>query len=86
MGYNEALNTDNAYFSGILGIFIFILIVMLWFLLRLNHLFRLSKPSRIGAAFEHKGKSLSREDDPTLSPDKECLPLMQGSLLPILIF
>ena len=51
-----------------------------------NQLFRLSKPSTIGAAFEYEGKSLSREDDGTLSPNKECLSLMQGSLLSILVF
>lgn len=59
---------------------------MLWLLLLLNHLFRLPKPSSIGATFEHKGESFSGENDLTLSPDKECLSLMQGSLIPILVF
>jgi hypothetical protein len=51
----------------------------------LDHLLGLSKPSSIGTAFEHKRESLSREYDRALSLNKECLSLMQGNLLAILI-
>jgi hypothetical protein len=51
----------------------------------LNHLLRLSKPSSIGTTLEYKRKSLCREYDRTMSPDKECLSLMQGGLFAILV-
>jgi hypothetical protein len=40
----------------------------------------------VRAALENKGKSLSGENDAAISPNKECLTLVQGDFHAILIF